>query len=104
MFVLVVPKWKSFPNDCVGENKENLAESKHPKGDTSFGKCQEECELQSKCSAFEWYEKGNMDTKCYLILTDKVAVNGSGNNNSLNATCNIKPGYFCFIFIHLHML
>ena len=92
MFVLVVPKWESFPNNCVGENKENLAESKHPKGDTNFEKCQEECELQSKCSAFEWYEKGNMDTKCYLILTDKVAVNGSGSNNSLNATCNIKPG------------
>ena len=92
MFVLVVPKWESFPNTCVGANEEDLEESKHPQGDLNFEKCQEECEIQSKCSAFAWYENGNQGTKCFLILTDNVAVNGSSNSNSLHATCNIKPG------------
>ena len=43
-------------------NEEDLIESKHPEGGEKIGDCQTECDNQSICSAFEWYENEKQGT------------------------------------------
>ena len=79
---------------CICQWRRSI-ESKHPEGDENIGNCQAECDIQSKCSAFEWYENGKQGTKCFLVLTESIAVKGSsGSSNSplLDGNCYIKPG------------
>ena len=73
-------------------DEEDLIESKHPEGDENIGNCQAECDIQSKCSAFEWYENGKQGTKCFLILTESIAVKGSSKDTFLDVNCYTKPG------------
>ena len=88
----LISVWEEYPNYCVSENNVDLPTTPRSEGNDNIAKCQSECTSNIQCSAIEWYEAELM--RCYLMLGNIPATQGSNKSRYADATCYVKQGNF----------